>query len=133
MHKSILFIQMTFLYYITVHVVFRNHVYPKNAEFPSNQVLSESSINEKVNICSFYTSIFQTILIQDFGREVADVSCSLFFQTIQRPHSNSGPPCLEELVAKKEKVIEPIADQFVNYIISSTPELRQFHGCVDAR
>ncbi|XP_078108797.1 C-Jun-amino-terminal kinase-interacting protein 4 isoform X2 [Sander vitreus] len=81
----------------------RNHVRPKNAEFPSNQVLSESSVNEKM---------------------------------IQRPHSHSGPPCLEDLVAKEEKAIDialkPTADQFINDIISSTPELRQFHGSVNA-
>lgn len=79
----------------------RNHVRPKNAEFPSNQVLSESSVNEKM---------------------------------IRRPYSHSGPPCLEDLedlVAKEEKAIDiaakPAADQFINDIISSTPELRQFH------
>ncbi|XP_029308111.1 C-Jun-amino-terminal kinase-interacting protein 4 isoform X2 [Cottoperca gobio] len=81
----------------------RNHVHPKNAEFPSNHVLSESSVNEKM---------------------------------IQRPHSLSGPPCLEDLVAKQEKAIDilvkPAADHFINDIISSTPELRQFHGSVDA-
>ncbi|XP_018538169.1 C-Jun-amino-terminal kinase-interacting protein 4 isoform X2 [Lates calcarifer] len=76
----------------------RNHVRPKNAEFPSNQVLSESSVNEKM---------------------------------IQRPHSLSGPPCLEDLVAKEEAV-NSTTDQFVDDIISSTPELAQFHGCVDA-
>ncbi|XP_070767740.1 C-Jun-amino-terminal kinase-interacting protein 4 [Enoplosus armatus] len=77
----------------------RNHVRPKNAEFPSNRVLSESS--EKM---------------------------------IQRPHSNSGPPCLDDLGAKEEKAIDIAvkADQFINDIISSTPELRQFHGCVGA-
>ncbi|XP_035528472.1 C-Jun-amino-terminal kinase-interacting protein 4 isoform X1 [Morone saxatilis] len=74
---------------------------------PSNadfpSVLSESSVNEKM---------------------------------IQRPHSKSGPPCLEELVSKEEKAIDiavkPTTDQFINDIISSTPELRQIHGCVDA-
>ncbi|GAA6220558.1 C-Jun-amino-terminal kinase-interacting protein 4-like isoform X1 [Lates japonicus] len=84
----------------------RNHVRPKNAEFPSNQVLSESSVNEKEK------------------------------QMIQRPHSLSGPPCLEDLVAKEEKVIDiavnSTAHQFVDDIISSTPELAQFHGRVDA-
>ncbi|GAA6220559.1 C-Jun-amino-terminal kinase-interacting protein 4-like isoform X1 [Lates japonicus] len=83
----------------------RNHVRPKNAEFPSNQVLSESSVNEKEKM-------------------------------IQRPHSLSGPPCLEDLVAKEEKVIDiavnSTAHQFVDDIISSTPELAQFHGRVDA-
>ncbi|XP_035497130.1 C-Jun-amino-terminal kinase-interacting protein 4 isoform X1 [Scophthalmus maximus] len=82
----------------------RNHVRLKNAEFPSNQVLSESSDNEQ--------------------------------QMIQRPHSHSGPPCLEDLVAKEGKAIDiavkPPTDQFVNDIISSTPELAHFHGCVDS-
>ncbi|XP_027142557.1 C-Jun-amino-terminal kinase-interacting protein 4 isoform X2 [Larimichthys crocea] len=81
----------------------RNHMRSKNAEFPSNTVLSESSVNEKV---------------------------------IQRPHSNSAPFCLEDLAAKEEKAIDiavkSTADQFINDIISSTPELKQFHGCVDA-
>ncbi|KAM9353191.1 C-Jun-amino-terminal kinase-interacting protein 4 [Symphorus nematophorus] len=79
----------------------RNHVRPKNAEFPSNKVLSESS--EKI---------------------------------IQRPHSNSGPACLEDLITKEEKVIDiavkPTTDNFVNDIISSTPELKQFQGSMDA-
>ncbi|XP_068591814.1 C-Jun-amino-terminal kinase-interacting protein 4 isoform X2 [Cebidichthys violaceus] len=77
----------------------RNHLGLKNNDFPSNQVLSESSVKEKM---------------------------------IQRPHSQSGPPCLEDLVAKKGKAIDiavkPAADTFINDIISSTPELRQFHG-----
>ncbi|KAM4735484.1 C-Jun-amino-terminal kinase-interacting protein 4 [Anableps anableps] len=79
----------------------RNHVRPKNAEFPSQQVLSTSSFNEKI---------------------------------IKRPHSNSGPPVLEALEAKEEKVIniavKPATDQFVADIISSTPELTLFHSCV---
>ncbi|KAI3361108.1 hypothetical protein L3Q82_013308, partial [Scortum barcoo] len=80
----------------------RNHVRPKNAEFPPNQGSSKSSTNEKVNM-------------------------------IQRPHSNSVPACLEDLLAKNEKPIDiavkPPADQFINDIISSTPEL---HGRVGA-
>ncbi|XP_035018496.2 C-Jun-amino-terminal kinase-interacting protein 4 [Hippoglossus stenolepis] len=83
---------------------FRNHLRSKNAESPSPQVLSESSVNEKM---------------------------------IQRPHSHSGPPRLEDLVAKEDKAIDiaakSTADQFINDIISSTPELAQFHGRVDAR
>ncbi|XP_034409069.1 C-Jun-amino-terminal kinase-interacting protein 4 isoform X2 [Cyclopterus lumpus] len=51
---------------------------------------------------------------------------------IQRPYSHSGPPSLEDLVAKKQKAIDiavnPTADRFINDIISSTPELKQFHG-----
>ncbi|KAK2844700.1 hypothetical protein Q5P01_011359 [Channa striata] len=81
----------------------RNHLRYKNADISSNQVLSESSINEKI---------------------------------ILRPHSNSGPPCLEDLVAREEKVIaiaeKSTENQFVSYIISSTPELAQMQGCVDA-
>ncbi|KAG7237617.1 hypothetical protein INR49_032063 [Caranx melampygus] len=81
----------------------RNHVRPKNADFPSNQVLSESSVDEKI---------------------------------IQRPHSHSGPPSLEDLVAKEKKAmdieVKSDTDNFVNDIISSTPELAQFHGCVNA-
>uniref|UniRef100_A0A3Q3MPE6 Coiled-coil domain containing 106a n=1 Tax=Mastacembelus armatus TaxID=205130 RepID=A0A3Q3MPE6_9TELE len=80
----------------------RNHVRPKNADFLSSQVLSELSVNEKI---------------------------------IQRPHSQSGPPSLEELVSKEEKPVDITADstedQFVSYIINSTPELAQFHGCLD--
>ena len=56
---------------------------------------------------------------------------------IQRPHSLSGPPRLEDLVSKEDKAIDiavkSTTDQFVNDIISSTPELAQFHGRVDAR
>lgn len=82
----------------------RNHVRPKNADFPSQQVLSRCSVDEK--------------------------------QIIRRPHSNSGPPVLEALEAKEEKPIDaavkPAADQFVTDIISSTPELTQFHSCVKA-
>ncbi|KAM6935426.1 C-Jun-amino-terminal kinase-interacting protein 4 isoform 1-T1 [Lycodopsis pacificus] len=77
----------------------RNHVGLKNNDFPSNQVLSEFSVKEKM---------------------------------IRRPHSQSGPPCLEDLVARKGKAIDipvkPAADTFINDIISSTPELRLFHG-----
>lgn len=61
----------------------------------------------------------------------------LFLQIIQRPHSKSGPPCLEDLVAKKEKVMSTAEksseEQFVNYVISSTPELAKFHSAMDAR
>ena len=45
----------TFLDSVTLHVAFRNHVRLKNAEFSSNQVSSEASVNEKVNIFSLYT------------------------------------------------------------------------------
>ncbi|KAJ4931408.1 hypothetical protein JOQ06_025705 [Pogonophryne albipinna] len=55
---------------------------------------------------------------------------------IQRPHSLSGPPCLEDVAPKKENAIDisgkPAPDQFINDIISSTPELRHFHGSGDA-
>uniref|UniRef100_UPI0037E90D93 C-Jun-amino-terminal kinase-interacting protein 4 isoform X2 n=1 Tax=Semicossyphus pulcher TaxID=241346 RepID=UPI0037E90D93 len=80
----------------------RNHLRPKNAEFSTNRVF-EPSVNEKM---------------------------------IQRPHSNSGPPSLEGVVAKDDKSIDiagkPSADHFINDIISSTPELRQFHCCMDS-
>ncbi|XP_019724656.1 C-Jun-amino-terminal kinase-interacting protein 4 isoform X2 [Hippocampus comes] len=49
----------------------------------------------------------------------------------QRTHSNSGTLCLEDTEAKEEKtadIIKSASDRFVNDIISSTPELRQFHG-----
>lgn len=131
-HQLILFLQMTFL----LHVVFRNHLRPKNAEFSSNQVLSGSNVNDKVNISSHTHLYFKHILVQDFDREETAVSCT-FLQMIQRPHSNSGPPCLEDLVAKEENAIDiavkPTSDQFISEIISSTPELRQFHGCMDVR
>ncbi|XP_067366750.1 C-Jun-amino-terminal kinase-interacting protein 4 isoform X2 [Channa argus] len=81
----------------------RNHLRYKNADNSSSQVLSESSVNEKIT---------------------------------PRPHSNSGPPCLEDVVAKEEKVIaiaeKCTEDPFVSYIVSSTPELARFHGCTDA-
>ncbi|TNN81092.1 C-Jun-amino-terminal kinase-interacting protein 4 [Liparis tanakae] len=50
---------------------------------------------------------------------------------MQRPHSQSGPPSLEDLGAKTEKgivIMKPAADRFINDIISSTPELKQFHS-----
>lgn len=54
-----------------------------------------------------------------------------------RPHSNSVPPSLEVLETKEEKAIDvaekAFTDQFINEIISSTPELREFHGHMDAR
>lgn len=63
-------------------------------------------------------------------------SCS-FWQIIQRPHSNSGPPCLEDVVGNEDGMIDTpeksTGDQFVSYIISSTPELAQFQGDVDTR
>ncbi|XP_013868117.1 C-Jun-amino-terminal kinase-interacting protein 3 isoform X2 [Austrofundulus limnaeus] len=81
----------------------RNHVHPKNSDLPSHQLLSDSTFSKKI---------------------------------IQRPHSNSGPPHLDDLVAEEEKVnhVDPetSSDQFVTDIISSTPELTQFHVCVKA-
>ncbi|XP_037129072.1 C-Jun-amino-terminal kinase-interacting protein 4 isoform X1 [Syngnathus acus] len=78
---------------------FRNHTHPKNAEFPSNQILSDSNTRS--------------------------------------PHSNSGTLCLEDTEAKEEKMVDIIksaSDQFVNDIITSTPELRHFHSSLgDAR
>lgn len=55
--------------------------------------------------------------------------------TEKRPHSNSGPPSLEGLDAKDRNAVDVAgkpADHFINDIISSTPELRQFHCCMDA-
>ncbi|XP_030604800.1 C-Jun-amino-terminal kinase-interacting protein 3 isoform X1 [Archocentrus centrarchus] len=81
----------------------RNYARSRNADFPSHQVLPESSVNEKM---------------------------------IKRPHSNSGPPCLEDLVAKREKEVnnaaKPTTNQFVTDIINSTPELAQFNGFINA-
>ncbi|KAM9852664.1 C-Jun-amino-terminal kinase-interacting protein 4 isoform 2-T2 [Aulostomus maculatus] len=57
-------------------------------------------------------------------------------QILQRPHSNSGPPCLDDLVTREEKAIDIVGKsssyQLVSDIISSTPELEQFNGCMDA-
>ncbi|KAM7383340.1 hypothetical protein PAMP_003002 [Pampus punctatissimus] len=51
-------------------------------------------------------------------------------------HTHSSPPSSEDLVAEEQKEIDiagkSTSDQFVNDIISSTPELRHFHGCVNA-
>ncbi|KAM7420980.1 hypothetical protein PAMA_015264 [Pampus argenteus] len=78
----------------------RNQVRLKNAEFPSIQVSSESSVNDKII------------------------------------HTHTSPLCLEDLVVEEQKEIDiagkSTSDQFVNDIISSTPELRHFHGCVNA-
>lgn len=110
---------------------------PKNSEFSSSRVLSESSIDENVSSLELSGLICLTFLLKKTLVELAVVTCFLLFpQMIQRPHSNSGPPCLEDLTAKEEKAInitKPITDQFINDIISSTPELRQYHGYVDAR
>lgn len=110
----------------------------RNADFPSHQVLPEPSVTEKVNGFAPKMTIFQ-ILIRDFAKDVAYVFCFVFFllQMIKRPHSNSGPPCLEDLMAKKEKQVDraakPSTNQFVIDIINSTPELAHFNGCVNAR
>ncbi|XP_068180075.1 C-Jun-amino-terminal kinase-interacting protein 4 [Antennarius striatus] len=82
--------------------LFRSPEQLKNAEFPSNPVMQQSSDHEKM---------------------------------IQRPHSDSSPSCFEDIVANEKKgidIIKPPADQFISDIISSTPELRGFHGCMDA-
>ncbi|XP_074540553.1 C-Jun-amino-terminal kinase-interacting protein 4 isoform X2 [Halichoeres trimaculatus] len=53
---------------------------------------------------------------------------------IQRPHSNSGPPSIEDLEAKDRNAVDVAGkpnDHFINDIISSTPELKQFHCCMD--
>ncbi|XP_055083708.1 C-Jun-amino-terminal kinase-interacting protein 3 isoform X2 [Periophthalmus magnuspinnatus] len=82
----------------------RNHVHPKNAEKPFS-ALSESSHNDML---------------------------------IRRPHSLSGPLMLEEVQPKEEpsptrSTVKPDADQFINDIITSTPELAHFHGGVRSR
>ncbi|KAM6910279.1 C-Jun-amino-terminal kinase-interacting protein 4 [Xenentodon cancila] len=81
----------------------RNHVRSKNSDLPSHQVSSESRVHE---------------------------------QMTNRPHSNSCPLHLENLDAKEENVIDispkPALDSFVADIISSTPELTQFHDSVKA-
>lgn len=76
----------------------RNHVYSKNAEKALIQVPSEPSHNDK--------------------------------QIIQRPHSLSGPPSLEGFQAKEKQTTDAAVkpDKFITDIISSTPELAQFHG-----
>ncbi|KAK7886332.1 hypothetical protein WMY93_025953 [Mugilogobius chulae] len=43
---------------------------------------------------------------------------------IRRPHSHSGPPTLEDVRPKEE---HSDADEFINNIITSTPELAHFH------
>ncbi|XP_034554133.1 C-Jun-amino-terminal kinase-interacting protein 3 isoform X2 [Notolabrus celidotus] len=56
-------------------------------------------------------------------------------KVIQRPHSNSNPPSLEGLLAKEGNGIDVAGkptDHFINDIISSTPELGQFHCGLDA-
>nr|XP_057912274.1 C-Jun-amino-terminal kinase-interacting protein 4 isoform X2 [Doryrhamphus excisus] len=50
----------------------------------------------------------------------------------KRPHSNSGPPCPEDVKSSQgQAIVTSASDQFVNDIISSTPELRHFHGSLD--
>lgn len=128
-HKLTVYIQVAFVCYVTLHFASRNSMRPKNTEFSSNQILSES--NGKVSL------IFQSCISNNFARQFQQRSSlfpSLFSQIFRRPHSNSGPPRLEE--AKEENAItiaNPVADRFINDIISSTPELGQFHGYVDAR
>lgn len=111
----------------------------RNAEFLSHQVLPEPSVTEKVNGFAPKMTIFQMSNSRFCQR------CSLrvlfFFsfllQIVKRPHSNSVPPCLEGLMAKKEKQVDsaakPSTNQFVIDIINSTPELAHFNGCVNAR
>lgn len=70
-----------------------------------------------------------------------DFSSSRIFESnvtekmIRRPHSNSGPPSIEGLEAKDRNAADvegKPTHHFVNDIISSTPELRQFHCCMEA-
>lgn len=117
---------------VTRSVVFRNPLWPKNAEFSSNHVLSESSVNGNVShswynipewsFSALYHTLFAVSLCLD--------------QVTQRPHSKSNPASLEHLVAEEEKginCVNHIPDQFIDDIISSTPELSQFHGFMNAR
>ncbi|XP_055019994.1 C-Jun-amino-terminal kinase-interacting protein 4 isoform X2 [Boleophthalmus pectinirostris] len=80
----------------------RNHVHPKNPEKTFFNPLSESNHNDKL---------------------------------VRRPHSNSGPPMLEQVKPKEEQspaksTVKPDAnqDQFINDIITSTPELAHLQG-----
>ncbi|KAM6968361.1 C-Jun-amino-terminal kinase-interacting protein 3 [Aplochiton taeniatus] len=80
----------------------RNHVHPKSSEVPSIQVQSESCAPEQ--------------LIHP------------------RPESPSGPSPSGEPVSRGVDIVaKPATDpSFINAIISSTPELSQFHGLLDA-
>ncbi|XP_054637279.1 C-Jun-amino-terminal kinase-interacting protein 4 isoform X2 [Dunckerocampus dactyliophorus] len=50
----------------------------------------------------------------------------------KRPYSNSGSACLEDLESSQERaIVTSASDRLVNDIISSTPELRQFHGSLE--
>lgn len=113
----------------------------RNADFPSHQVLPEPSVTEKVNGFAPKMTIFQISNSRFCQRCSLRVLFWFFFffllQIIKRPHSKSGPPCLEDLMAKKEKQVDraakPSTNQFVIDIINSTPELAHFNGCVNAR
>lgn len=55
---------------------------------------------------------------------------------IRRPHSHSGPPCLEDVQPKEGQIpIETKLDsnEFVNDIITSTPELAHFQRGIQSR
>lgn len=72
----------------------------------------------------------------DFPSHQVLPELSVTEKMIKRPHSNSVPPCLEDLMAKKEKQVDsaakPSTNQFVIDIINTTPELAHFNGCVNA-
>lgn len=55
---------------------------------------------------------------------------------IRRPHSHSGPPCLEDVQPKEGQIpVETKLDtnEFVNDIITSTPELAHFQRGIQSR
>ncbi|XP_028326759.1 C-Jun-amino-terminal kinase-interacting protein 4 [Gouania willdenowi] len=68
----------------------------------------------------------------DFPLQHIASETSVDEKMIQRPHSNSGPPCLEQLKSKAVGVsVKPSLDPLFMEIISSTPELTQFHVSVN--
>lgn len=83
----------------------RNHIHLKNAEKTFINAPSEANDNDKI---------------------------------IRRPHSHSGPPCLEDVQPREEQslvdtAVKPDTNEFINDIITSTPELSHFQGGVRSR
>lgn len=59
-------------------------------------------------------------------------------KNIRRPHSHSGPPCLEDVQSKEEQgpadtAVKSDTNEFINDIITSTPELAHFKGGIRFR
>ncbi|XP_034030498.1 LOW QUALITY PROTEIN: C-Jun-amino-terminal kinase-interacting protein 3 [Thalassophryne amazonica] len=79
-----------------------SRLHSKNGESPSSQVLSESSVNDKVSRSFSYSSV----------------------STLDTPVATD-----EICLALNKSAADA---SFVNDIINSTPELGQFQGCVDA-